>query len=125
MSIKITGMEKTLLDIKKYTLEQEELFKKAVDETAKEVKANAKSRVPVDTGQLKKDIKIKGKNKGLVKYVYAKGRKKPNGKFFSPNFVESGTPHASAQPFLKPAGKKAESGFNNKVEKIVDRNVVI
>ena len=82
----------------------------AMKRAARDIKKDASSRAPVLTGRLRDSIasKLVKAAKGIVQvavFVRRKGKKKaPHA-----HLLEFGTPHAPAQPFMRPAFKQADT----------------
>lgn len=78
---------------------------RALRAMAKPIVQRARELVPVDTGILKKSITTKmGRVKGgqrTIEIGFKKGR--PGGASWRAHFVEYGTAHSPAQPFMRPA----------------------
>lgn len=99
---KFKGLEKKI---------QKKILSKALRNAAKVVQASAKSKVPVDTGNLKRNIIVRKEklkaSKGIGIVVTIGSRAKlgidANDKSFYPAAVELGTKNKSAQPYLRPA----------------------
>jgi HK97 gp10 family phage protein len=101
LSVKVEGLavlEKRLVELDRRTTGN--VLRKALREGANVLKAEAKARVPVRTGRLKKSIAVtvSMKAKGAV---YAKIGFKRGAAYGVP--VELGTFRSKARPFLRPA----------------------
>ena len=82
----------------------------AVKEGADEVAEDARSRVPVQTGKLRDSIEVT--RKGPARTAVEVG-------IFYGKFLEFGTKHASAQPFLVPALEGKQETIVAKVEGVL------
>jgi HK97 gp10 family phage protein len=99
----------------------------ALREGAEQVRDDAKSRVPVNTGALRDYIKvIKGKSRdglswlvGLPKPKSGRRKKKIEWPFYG-IFVEFGTVKMRARPFLFPAFESRKRAVFARVRKAVD-----
>lgn len=80
---------------------------------ARVIAAEARQRVPVETGELKKSIRMfsERNRKAGERTAYAGTR------LFYGRFVEFGTVHQSAKPFLRPA---LDEGGQRAVDKMTD-----
>ena len=99
-------------DLAKRMRRGERMTKTAVQNTAKDIAAGAQRRVPVDTGHLKASLHV-DKLDDLAALVstdvhYAK-------------FVEYGTRHMGAQPYLIPAAEAARKPFEQRIRKAYER----
>ena len=86
----------------------------AVAATAKDVVAAAKARAPVDTGHLKASIARERVDEHAVA-VTVDTRDESHPSYAA--FVEYGTRHMAAQPFLRPAVEAAREPFKRAVRK--------
>jgi len=77
------------------------------------IRKEARSRVAVDDGNLKKNISSKLKNKSDTHVTYSVG---PTNKAFYGTFLEFGTEHIRAQPFLRPAFDEKKGEAARKIE---------
>lgn len=83
---------------------------KAVDESRKAVVADAKQRVPVLTGALKKSIGSRLDKRRAKATVFAKA---PHA-----HLVEFGTVHSDAKPFMMPAAEAERGNFEGRARTI-------
>lgn len=87
---------------------QKNILKSAIRAGANTIKDEAKKRIPVDTGNLKKALKVfdssPRSDKNLVRFNvgFTVGKKARNDGYYA-KFVEYGTSKTKAQPFLRPA----------------------
>lgn len=110
-AVTITGDK--ALDRKLATMDQKletKLLRKAVRIVAKDVADTAKRLVPVDSGRLRRSIKVRAakrsrRNRGVVKVRVTTGQQDKLfvGEAFYGGMVEFGTSKMEAQPFLRPA----------------------
>lgn len=101
MRVEIEGLDvldKRLKELDRRT--RGNFLRKALRKGANVIKAEAKKRVPVRTGRLKKSIAVKVSMKAGGE-VYAKIGMKKGAAYGVP--VELGTSTAAAKPFLRPA----------------------
>jgi HK97 gp10 family phage protein len=80
-----------------------EKTKVVVAKTARDIEADAKNVVPVDTGNLKNSIDVEFENDGLTAIVA------PHTEYAV--LVEFGTRRMSAQPFMTPAAERNRPAF--------------
>ena len=99
----------------------------AIRAAAKPLAQEAKQRVPVDTGRLKKSIgvvKRRSKDKNIVMFTVAP-RKKKGG--WTAHFIEFGTSKMAAKPFMRPAfeskGDEALEMAKKKLRQRVDKEI--
>lgn len=122
MTVQITGLPELRRDFSNLTAKmQRGVLRDALRSAARPVVAAAKSKVPVRTGALKK---------GISQRVSVRGSKAEaiigfNRKQFYGRFVELGTSHASAKPFLRPAldesQRKIEQAFAEAINRGIER----
>ena len=103
ITVKITGQEKLISDIRKASADVQDNARKVLNEQAEIIRDDAKSRAPVDSDTLQKSIKASKTKKSLNASVSAGG----GDAHYAP-FVEFGTKNADAQPFLYPAARAHE-----------------
>ena len=115
-------MEESFKDIKKKLSKlplkaKEKLLTGGVRAAAKTVQTEAKQQAPVDTGTLKRSIRIQKapkKQQGLydvVFYITVKSKIKVKGVIqsaFYAHMLEFGTIKMAAQPFMRPAFDKSD-----------------
>ena len=80
-----------------------EKTKVVVAKVARDIEADAKNVVPVDTGNLKNSIDVEFENDGLTAIVA------PHTEYAA--FVEFGTRRMSAQPYMIPAAERNRPAF--------------
>ena len=88
----------------------------AVDNTCNFIESAAKQMAPVLTGYLRDNIR-----KGVIKTVKAviSGEVKSDAEYSI--WVEGGTAYRSAQPYLRPVLKRAESVLRNEIAEAFQR----
>ena len=91
----------------------------AVGATAKDITKRAKARVPVDTGHLRKSIEPEriDEYRALVTVDTVDEKHSQN----YAGFVEYGTRHMAAQPFLIPAAEAARQPFARRISKAYEQ----
>lgn len=77
------------------------------------IRKEARRRVSVDDGTLKKSISSKLKDKSDTHVTYSVG---PTNKAFYGTFLEFGTEHIRPQPFLRPAFDEKKNEAAKKIE---------
>lgn len=77
------------------------------------IRKEARSRVSVDDGVLKKSISSKIKDKSPTHVTYSVG---PTNKAFYGTFIEFGTESITAKPFLRPAFDEKKDEAARKIE---------
>jgi HK97 gp10 family phage protein len=101
MAIQITGIKDIDKKLTKLGAKvTKKILRKAMRPVMKEVQKTAKSLVPVDTGNLKKGIKVRSAKRSR-KYIGLDVRTDDDN--FIAKFVEYGTENQSPQPFMRPA----------------------
>ena len=109
MEIEILGL--TELEEKLSNLEEKlsRALDEALEEIAEKIRDDAKSLVPVDTGALKKSIRVEKKGELQVSVVAGDGgviNPKTGREVDYAGFVEFGTSRMSPQPYMQPALEK-------------------
>lgn len=88
-----------------------ELAKRIVSKTAFDIEAHAKTIVPVDTGLLRMSIFTRFHHDGFVAEVG------PSTHYAI--YVEYGTKHMAARPYLRPAVDKVRPGFESAIKTVL------
>ena len=120
--LRIVGMEKVKRNFNALTVGLDPLTVKVLKAVAKDVKEEAKTLVPVDTGALQKSIRVisTAKVKGKITRVGVRA----GGYEVNPKtghlvnyavFVEFGTSRQAAQPYLRPAASRKAVPIMNKL----------
>ena len=109
---------------------QRKLLRSAMTKAARIVAADAKARVPVDTGDLRKSIKVAGLagGRGAGLSARAGGKSAPIGKRVRAtepyaHIIEKGRKNAGAQPFLAPALESKENQVRELIKDDVARAI--
>lgn len=84
------------------------------------VRKDAKRRVPVDSGKLKKAISAKKTAESPVSVTYSVG---PTTKGFYGQFIEFGTEKKPARPFLRPAFDENQNEIVAKIEEGLKKGI--
>jgi HK97 gp10 family phage protein len=105
--------------IKRLEPEARQGIKDAMTEVADEILAEAKSRVPVDTGTLKKKLTRQVSRDGMSAKVGVR-TKAAKRKAYYGKFIELGTSKMPAQPFLTPAFEVVRPKAKVKLKKEID-----
>lgn len=126
MTVAITGLPELRRDFSNLTAKmQRGVLRDALRSAARPVVASAKSKVPVRTGALKRGIsqRVSVKGSGKAEAIIGFQRKQFYGKF-----VELGTSHAAAKPFLRPAldesQQKIEQAFVDAINRGIERKTI-
>ena len=88
---------------------QTSILRKAMRKTAKQIQGDAKKAAPRETGDLRRSLKVRAGKRSRVRVsvnVLTDTRNFDDDVYAF--FVERGTKHAAAQPFLLPAMRRAE-----------------
>jgi HK97 gp10 family phage protein len=135
--VKINGIKKAIIDIERYTKDQEIEIKKAVIKTAHDIENQAKALAPVKEGNLKNSIHTDIKDGGFTATIgtpadYAShvefGTRPHKITVKDANVLSDGKnffgkevnhPGTRAQPFLFPAFESNKDKLKDKIEKIV------
>jgi HK97 gp10 family phage protein len=105
--------------IKRLEPEARQGIKDAMTEVADEILDEAKSRVPVDTGTLKKKLTRQVSRDGMSAKVGVR-TKAAKRKAYYGKFIELGTSKMPAQPFLTPAYEVVRPKAKVKLKKEID-----
>lgn len=112
-------------------------LRRAVSAGAVVIRNDARSRAPVDTGEMKKDIQVKRErdNRGLMVANYSvfvrtgkksrlSGAKRDvNKDSFYWRFVEFGTAKMAAQPFMRPAFEAKKEEAVARIGEVLDQGI--
>lgn len=127
MSIEINGLKEIIDKLNSLPEKLEnKVIRAAIRQGANVIKDKVKSYVPVDTGDLKKSIKVTGTRyqKGKIAFVV---RPTPNKKkkvsVYYAKFVENGTSKMAAKPFLRPAFDEAGDDVLNKTIEVIKSKI--
>lgn len=118
ISVRVEGMEEILRDLRKAQADVQQEAREVLKEQAKIIRDDARSRCPEDTGTLKKSVRLSVSRKGLNASVSAGGKVQGKDAYYA-QFVEFGTKHSPAQPFLYPAGRAHEKETEEKLVKVL------
>ena len=88
-----------------------------LDAGAKTWITEAKARVPVDTGALKRSIRIHERG---PRWVVVRATGGANGRYYA-RWVEHGTRRMRAQPFFHPALDKAREQMQSEINQVAKR----
>jgi HK97 gp10 family phage protein len=114
MKTEIQGLEKLLSELTAFEDNKKSDVSQIVKETAFRVQAGAKQRSPVDTGHLKRNIKVEIASDELSALV---GTRKEDVGYAE--HVEFGTSRSPAQPFLFPSAEEEYPEYLQKLAKAV------
>ncbi|MHB8100371.1 MAG: HK97-gp10 family putative phage morphogenesis protein [Sulfuricurvum sp.] len=119
MSAEIKGIEELIKQLQDLPEKIEKrVVRAAVRQGANIIKDKAKDNVPVNEGDLKKSIKVKGVRgkPGTIAFVIRPTSSKKKGKsVFYGRFQEFGTSKMAAKPFMRPAYDEAGQDVIDKV----------
>ncbi len=107
--IKLEGMTELITGLKKRTDLSD--VKKVVRMNGTEMNKKAQRNAPVDTGTLKRSIKLEIKDGGLT------AESEPHTEYAS--YVEYGTRFMNAKPYMKPAFEEQKEQFKKDMKKLV------
>lgn len=132
MTVRALGFAEFARELAQMNDEVREKVYPAIEETAEEILRDAKRRVPVDHGDLRDSLVVRGNKKKLTARVEAgypktgrkvqKGSKKSaaGARVYYAYAVEYGTKHQKEQPFLIPAFENAEEFFVERTAKALE-----
>jgi HK97 gp10 family phage protein len=120
ITIHIKGMEDVLKELRQAPKEAKKEVIGVLREAARDIQQDARTRCPVDTGTLQKSIRYSVSKKKLEARVSAGGKVAGVDAFYAP-FVEYGTKHAPAKPFLFPAARAREKQTTEELEEALLR----
>ena len=118
ISVRVEGMEEILRDLRKAQADVQQEAREVLKDQAKVIRDDARSRCPEDTGTLKKSVRSSVSRKGLNASVSAGGKVQGKDAYYA-QFVEFGTKHSPAQPFLYPAGRAHEKETEEMLVKVL------
>ena len=105
--IKVTNSTKVKRQIKELPDHMRDGLRLAVKASAKQLKADARKRAPVESGDLRRSIRYRVDKDGLGATVIV-------GEYYG-RFVEFGTSSMEAQPYLRPAAALERARFRNRI----------
>lgn len=107
--VKFTGLHELQAALKKnVTLDD---VKRVVKKNGGDMQVKAQRNAPVDTGTLKRSIGLEHSDGGLTATVEPTSEYSP--------YVELGTRHMDAQPYLKPAFNEQKAQFKRDLDRLV------
>jgi HK97 gp10 family phage protein len=106
-TIKVTNSTKLKRQLKELPEELRTGIRKAVRSSAAAVRADARKRVRVDTGDLRRSIRYKTDRDGLGAVVKVHE--------YYGHFIEFGTSSIPAEPFLRPAAEAERKQFPSRI----------
>lgn len=107
IEIHVEGLDDVLKELRNAPKEAKREVVQVLREAAIEIRDDARRRCPVETGALQRSVRYSVSKKKLEARVYAGGKVGGEDVFYAP-FVEFGTKHAQAKPFLFPAARARE-----------------
>lgn len=118
VNVGIEGAEEIIKLLKDMGQAAENVLEKAAEAGGKVALSDAKRRCPIDTGNLKNSLHLdngkKSERRAEVKISQGKDE-------FYGTFVELGTKHQKAQPFMRPAIDENQSDIAKAVNEEVGR----
>lgn len=132
MTVRAVGFSELAKELSQMGDDVKEKIFPVIEETAQRIQQEAKSRVPVDSGDLRESIKVRGNKKKLTAKVEAgypkKGRKikrgsaksVPGARVYYALAVEYGTKNQKEQPYMAPAVENAEDPFVERMGKVLE-----
>lgn len=108
MVVKIKGVEELKTTLKRNA--EMEAVKRVVKQNGAELQGKAQRNAPVDTGNLKRSIRLEIKDRGLTVVSEATAEYAP--------YVEWGTRYMGAQPYMKPAFCIQKEQFRRDLERL-------
>lgn len=112
VDLEMKGIEKAIKNIKGYEFRKVKSIRKSVAETAIKIETQATAAAPVDTGNLKNSINTQYYQNGLTAEIGTPVEYGP--------YVEFGTRHMKAQPYLLPAYDRNVKSFKDEIKKIIN-----
>ena len=109
MVVKIKGVKELKIALKRNA--EMEAVKRVVKQNGAELQGKAQRNAPVDTGNLKRSIRLQIKDKGLTAVSEATAEYAP--------YVEWGTRYMSAQTYMKPAFYVQKEQFRWDLDRLV------
>jgi len=109
MEIEILGLRELEDKLSGLDVKLTNALAEALDEIAEKIRDDAKSFVPVDTGALRKSIRVEKKGKLEVRVAAGGGgviNPRTGREVDYAGYVEFGTSRASPQPYMQPALEK-------------------
>ena len=112
VKVKLEGLEelKHVINVKS---RQTQEVKHAVLMNGSQLQQKAQMKSPVDTGNLKRSIKLSVENGGMRAKVEAEAEYAP--------YVEYGTRLMNAQPYLTPSFNEQKVKFQNDIDKLMKK----
>jgi HK97 gp10 family phage protein len=118
ITVRVEGMEEILRDLRKAKADVQGEARAVLKEQAKVIRDDARSRCPEDTGTLKRSVRSSVSREKLDASVSAGGKVRGKDAYYA-QFVEFGTKHSPAQPFLYPAGRAHEKETEEKLVEVL------
>ena len=123
MEIEIVGLTELEDKLSNLDVKLSNALAEALEEIAEKIRDDAKGFVPVDTGALRKSIRIEKKGKLKVSIIAGGGgiiNPRSGREVDYAGYVEFGTRRASPQPYMQPALEKNK----DEILRIVKRKVL-
>ena len=109
MGVKRVGVHRLQMKLKKNACLA--AVRKTVQRNGAELQMKAQRNAPVDTGNLKRSIRLQIRDNGLTAEAEATADYAP--------YVEWGTRFMKAQPFMRPAFNSQKEKFKNEIDRLM------
>lgn len=109
MAVKLKGVNELTIALKKKT--DMDAVKRIVKQNGAELQVKAQRNAPVDTGNLKRSIRLDVSGGGLTAESKAAAEYAP--------YVEWGTRYMEAQPYMKPAFNEQKEQFRRDMDRLI------
>jgi HK97 gp10 family phage protein len=119
LSWELIGLDEEMKRLREMGAELEQEVYKVLGEHGKKIREGAKSRVPVSSGRLQRSLKMTRSRRKMYAKIYSK----ETADCYHAPFIEYGTKHSEARPFLGPAAREDEPDFVADIERIVEEMI--
>lgn len=109
MGVKMVGVHRLQMKLKKNAVLA--AVRKTVQRNGAELQTKAQRNAPVDTGNLKRSIRLQIRDNGLTAEAEATAD--------YASYVEWGTRFMKAQPFMRPAFNSQKEKFKNEIDRLM------
>ncbi|MCF7936919.1 MAG: HK97 gp10 family phage protein [Synergistales bacterium] len=120
LEVKFEGMDDMIKELRKMAdNEMNEILFQVGRKYTRLIKESAKNRVPVDTGRLKKAIRLSNSRKKMNFKVYVSEAKKTGayyGYYVEYGYKDTNPREYSVTPFMTPAGEEYEKEFEREMK---------
>lgn len=118
IKVDIKGMDELVGKLNKLNQMMSVRVEEQVNETGKAIRKSGKARVAVDSGALKKSIRMKRSKDRLSATIGPQGKGA-----WKAHFTEWGTVDQPAQPFMTPAWEENKNDYLNGMKKALGKAV--